>query len=187
MDLFVIILVFVLIVLYVKNHMSEVTYVKAKNDDQTFLVRRLPDKQQAADLLADITNDLTKFVNQLTAKYPANENIKRLYRNFNPKNVSEGSVNSGYTSYSVNKGEKMVLCIRQKDEKNSFVDKNVILYVAIHELAHLATKSVGHDDSFWTNFKFILGEAVEMGIYKKVDFSKAPASYCGINITSSVI
>ena len=89
MDLFVIILVFVLIVLYVKNHMSEVTYVKAKNDDQTFLVRRLPDKQQAADLLSDITNDLTKFVNQLTAKYPDNENIKRLYRNFNPKNVSE--------------------------------------------------------------------------------------------------
>jgi hypothetical protein len=86
----------------------------------------------------------------------------------------------------VNKGEKIVLCLRQKNT-NELVAKNVILYVTIHELAHLMTSEVGHTKTFWNNFKFILQEAVDIGIYNKTDYSKEPAKYCGIKITSSVI
>lgn len=186
-DIFIIVLVIVLIILYVNNHRKEVTFVKSNKDNNAYLVRQLPDKQKAAELLADITNDLSTLVKHCTAKYPNKENIKRLYRNYNPKNISEGSAESGYTSYSVNKGERIILCIRQKDDSNSFVQKNIILYVAIHELAHLATKTVGHDESFWENFRFLLTEAINIGIYKKVDYSTNPVSYCGINISSSVL
>ena len=32
------------------------------------------------------------------------------------------------------------------------------------------TKSIGHKKDFWENFKFLLKNAVTMGIYKPVDY-----------------
>ena len=187
MDFFIVFIIVIILFLYVKSYYAEVTYVKSNIDSRTYLVRKLHDKQKAADLLASINVDLLKLVKHLVAKYPSNEEVKRLFENFNPNNISEGSAQSGYTSYSVNKGERIILCIRQKDAEDSFVDKNVIMYVAVHELAHLATESIGHDQRFWDNFKFILQEAVTIGLYKKVDFQNNPQPYCGLKISNSVI
>lgn len=187
LDFFIIFVIIIILFLYIKSYYAEVTYVKSKIDNRNYLVRKLPDSQQAADFLASISVDLQKLVKYLVATYPDNDNIKRLYKNFNPDNISEGSPYSGYTSYSVNKGERIILCIRQNDEKGTFVDKNVALYVSIHELAHLATESIGHEPDFWANFKFILQEAVNIGIYTKVDFAKDPQPFCGIKVSSSVI
>lgn len=185
-DVIVITIVVIIVVFYLKTHFTEVVYVKSNVDGQQYLVRKLPDQQIAADLIADITKDLTLLVKHMIAKYPENNMSRLLYKNFNPRNISEGSPQSGYTSYSVNKGESIILCVRQKSD-NKIVKKNVILYVAIHELAHLATESIGHDDIFWNNFKFMLQEAIDIGIYSHTDYALKPESYCGINITSSVI
>jgi len=186
-DFFVLFTIIVILFIYLKNYYAEVSYVKSSVDGKDYLVRKLGDREQAADLLASVSADLQKLVKHLVAKYPDKSIIKRLYENFNPDNISEGSPQSGYTSYSVNKGERIILCVRQKDGNDSFVDKNTIMYVAVHELAHLATESIGHDQSFWNNFKFILQEAVDIGIYTKVDYSKSPAPYCGIKVTTSII
>lgn len=185
-EYFVIFVMVIIVILYVKQYYGEIAYVKSKSDDRLYLVRKLPDMNDAANYLADITGKCTKLVNHLVRKYPDNPDVKRLRDNFDPNNVSEGSSENGYTSYSVNKGEKIILCIRQKED-NSFVDKNIVMYVTIHELAHLATKEVGHTPTFWENFKFLLNEAVEIGVYKKVDYNRQPVKYCGIKITSSVI
>ena len=40
------------------------------------------------------------------------------------------------------------------------------MFVAIHELAHIASETIGHNDEFWNNFKFLLDNAVEIKIYK---------------------
>ena len=187
MDFFIVFIIVIILFFYVKSYYAEVTYVKSDIDGRTYLVRKLHDSQKAADLLASINIDLQKLVKHLVAKHPDNEEIKRLFENFNPNNISEGSAQSGYTSYSVNKGERIILCVRQKDTEDSFVDKNVIMYVAVHELAHLATESIGHDQNFWDNFKFILQEAVSIGLYKKMDFQNNPQPYCGLKISNSVI
>lgn len=187
LDFFIIFIIIIILFLYIKNYYAEVTYVKSKLDGRNYLVRKLPDRQKAADYLASLNKDSLKLIIHLTAKYPNKSEIKRLFENFNPDNLSEGSAQSGYTSYSVNKGERIIMCIRQKDAEDSFVDKNTVMYVMCHELSHLATESVGHDQEFWDNFKFILTEAVDIGIYTKIDFEKSPAKYCGINITSSII
>lgn len=187
LDYFIFFIGIILLFFYIKSFYGEVEYVKSKEDAKYYLVRKLPDKQQAANLLGDLGNDLETLVNHMIAKYPDSEDAKRLFRNFDKNNISEGSPESNYTSYSVNKGEKIVLCLRQKDTNNSFVDKNVLLYVSIHELGHLMTEEIGHTAKFWSNFKLLLTEAVELGIYKKVDYSKAPADFCGIKVTSSII
>jgi predicted metal-dependent hydrolase len=184
-EIFVVFIMTVILLMYLMKHYGEVEYVRSSSDNKEYLVRNLSDKQLAADLLASVTKDLQKLVQHMLAKYPDRETTQQLYKNFNPSSISEGSVDSGYTSYSVNKGEKIIICIRQKDK--SFVDKNTIMYVAVHELGHLMTKEIGHTPAFWENFKFLLGEAVVIGLYKKVDFDKKPAEYCGISITGSVI
>lgn len=173
------------IIMFVQNHYGEVEYIKSTIDNRLYLVRKLPQKQEAADYLADINIKLQKLVKHMMAKYPSNKEVLQMYKNYSPTSLSEGSVESGYTSYSVNKGEKVILCIRQAD--HSFVEKNVVMYVAIHELAHIMTTEVGHTDTFWRNFRMLLEEAIALDIYTKVDFNNKPQDYCGIKITNSIV
>jgi len=186
MDYFVIFVLVVILYFYVKKYYGEVEQVKSEKDNKKYLVRKLPDSKKAAEILATLCADSTKLIKHMMAKYPDNEAVKRLYDNFSPDDISEGSPDSGYTSYSINK-TSIVLCLRQKDEKNTFADMNVIRYVLYHELAHLMTESVGHTKEFWDNFKFLLGEAVEIGVYTKIDYATNPMQYCGIRVSSSVI
>ena len=110
-------------------------------------------------------------------------------KNFKPNVISESSPNNNYTSYSINKGEKLVFCIRKKrgSHANELMDLNTMMFVAIHELAHLMTKSVGHTPEFWANMKFLLQQAIkeDVSVYEEQDFSNNPEQYCGMTITDS--
>ena len=90
------------------------------------------------------------------------------------------------TSYSVAKGKKLVLCLRSKKDKRIH-DKNLLIFVNIHELAHIMSISYGHNAEFMQNFKFLLNEAIEMGIYKKINFFAKPREYCGMTVSSSPV
>jgi hypothetical protein len=164
---------------------KEVTTVVSKTDGRNYVVRDVADKDLAVELLADINQTVQKFINRLRTDHPDDVRIKHVEKRFDPDSVSEGSHETGYTSYSVNKGEKIVVCMRQKD--NSFVKKNELMYVVIHELAHLSTDEIGHTPTFWENFKFLLNEAVKQGLYTYVNYAVHPSPYCGINISSSII
>ncbi len=164
---------------------NEVEYVTSTVDNNTYLVRSLPDKKDAADLLAQIREKLETFIAHMSKNYISDERVTRLVENFRADRISEGSENAKYTSYSINKGEKIVLCLRSRDEKKKLVDLNTMMFVVLHEIAHLATKSVGHTTEFWDNFKWILKEAVNIGIYKSQDFNSKPVEYCGIEITDN--
>ena len=185
-DLFIILMIFLIVVIFIRNHYGEVEYNKSSIDNRFYLVRKLPDSDEAANYLARVNAKLIKLVRHMMAKYENNKDVLQLYQNYNPTALSEGSSESGYTSYSINKGESLILCIRQKDSQ-AFVDMNVIMYVAIHELAHIMTHEVGHTDAFWKNFRFLLEEAISENIYTKIDFNNSPKDYCGIKIANSVV
>ena len=68
---------------------------------------------------------------------------------------------------------------------NVLIDINTLTFVALHELAHLMTQSFGHKTEFWKNFKFLLKEAKEIGIYQPDDYKKSPKEYCGMKITDN--
>lgn len=164
---------------------NEVEYVTSTIDQQSYLVQSLPDKQAAADLIARIREKLEQFVDHLKKNFSDDVRVERIQENFRSDKISEGSENSKYTSYSINKGEKIVLCIRSKDQQKKLVDLNTMMFVVLHELAHIATKSIGHTPEFWDNFKWILKEAVNTGVYKSQDFNNKPVEYCGIEITDN--
>ena len=164
---------------------SDVHYVVSNFDNQKYLVRQLVDDEEAANRLAHIRQNLTKLTNHLRKEFPEDSRVQRLLRRFNPNNIMETDGNSNYTSYSVNKGEKMVLCLRKRDGSNKLIDLNTIMFVTLHEYSHIMTKSIGHTDEFWDNFKFILRNAIKLGIYDCVDYTNNPQKYCGIEVNSS--
>ena len=168
-----------------ENLSNEVTYVKSSVDNNEYLVRNLQDKEEAANILAKLRNKLQEICKIMKDKYPDDESVKTMNERFNPDNITESGKNNQYTSYSVNKGEKIVFCIRQKDEKESLVDENTLTFVSIHELAHIMTKSVGHTKEFWDNFKRLLKIAVENKLYDKENYSNNPKEYCGIKVSDS--
>lgn len=165
--------------------LAEVEYVKSKVDNREYLVRSLPDKQQAADLIANIRIKLEKVVKHLSENNKDDPRTKMILNNFRPDRISEGSENSKYTSYSINKGEKLVLCLRSKDERKQLVDLNTMMFVSLHELSHMGTQSIGHTPEFWNNFRWILKEAIKINIYQYQDFNSKPEGYCGIQITDN--
>jgi predicted metal-dependent hydrolase len=186
-EFLIIIIGIALALVYVKENFTEVEFVKSTVDGRSYLVRNMPDSQKAADLLARLAVKLEKLIDHMVAKYPDDKEVKYMKKNYDPENISEGSEDTNYTSYSVNKGEKIVFCIRSRDGKNTLVDENTLVYVAVHELAHLMTKEVGHTDQFWKNFRRLLKEAVKLGLYTKVNYAEQPVEYCGIKITSTVL
>lgn len=155
-------------------------------DGNKYCVRERGDVQKAADLLARVTDKCKKLVDYVGDKYPDQENVKRLVKGYNPKKIMETLPTSEYTAYSENKGEKLAFCLdTEKDSKGRLIDINTLMYVALHELSHIATKSIGHTDEFWSNFKFLLKEAKKEKIYNPVDYKKNPQPYCGMTITDN--
>ena len=114
--------------------------------------------------------------------------IKSLVKNFKTTNLEENipERSGGDTSYVINKGDVFAMCIRDPKQKNKIEDNtNDLTFVLIHELAHLFTSSYGHDKLFWHNFRFLLEEAVEAGVYTPVNYNQTGSPYCGIVVTYS--
>jgi hypothetical protein len=118
-------------------------------------------------------------------KYPDREDVKRLVGGFNPEKISETLPTSKLTAYSENKGQKIAFCLNKKKDKPELIDLNTLTFVAIHELSHVMTLSIGHKKEFWDNFKFLLENAKEIGIYSPIDYKKKPQEYCGMTITDN--
>jgi hypothetical protein len=155
-------------------------------DGKKYCVRERGKLELAADLLATTANGMTSLVSHCGKTFPDRGNVKRLVEGFNPKKITETLPTSEFTAYSENKGEKIAFCLdKKRSGKGGLIDQNTLMFVAIHELAHVATLSIGHTDEFWTNFKFLLQEAEQIGLYTPVDYSRKPKEYCGMDITDN--
>ena len=93
---------------------------------------------------------------------------------------------STYTAYSENKGEKIAFCLNvKKGGIDDLIDEHTLMFVAIHELAHTMTKSIGHKTEFWENFRFLLQLAKEAGIHEPINYKKTPTEYCSMKLTDN--
>ena len=162
--------------------------VTSNIDGKQYKVRDMPDKQEAANLMARLRMRLMKITDTLEQKYPDKPQVKHLVKNFrsDPSRFIEATPDSEHTSYSINKGEQIYMCLRQREGPDeSLVNENVMTFVSLHELAHVCTESIGHGPDFWNNFGWLLKEAEALGLYQYTDFQAHPVSYCGVYITDS--
>ena len=160
--------------------------VIATVDGNKYCVRDRTEVNRAADLLASVVEKCKTIIDYVYQKYPNKDNVLRLKDGFNPQQIMETLPTSEHTAYSENKGEKLAFCLNKKNENNDdLIDENTLTFVALHELAHIATKSIGHKSEFWENFKFLLTEAQEAGLYTPKDYKSSPQEYCGMKITDN--
>ena len=164
------------------------TEVKSSVDQRVYRVRDLKDKQAAADLLARVRQKMQRLYAFTQDKYPDKPQVKQWAANFvpDPERFAESTPDAEHTSYSVNKGEKVYLCLRQREgHDETLMDENVMVFVALHEMAHVITPTIGHGPDFWNNFGWLLKQAEAIQIYHYQDFKSHPVSYCGLHITDS--
>lgn len=172
--------------LYSESDYFNLKCVVSTIDGEKYCVRERQNMSQASDLLAKTVNKMNTLVETLKVKYPDNENVKYLVKNYNPKKIVEILPNSQYTAYSENKGRKIAFCLNvEKNNDTNLIDENTLMFVALHELSHLTTKSIGHNVDFWKNFKFLIKEASEINVYTIENYTIHGKTYCGVNIKSN--
>ena len=100
---------------------KDITTIISKKDNRKYIVRKRPDAENAADKLAEINSYILTLIKSLENKENNDYtgNVKTLINRYNPDALSETGENAEYTSYSVNKGQKISICIRNKN--NSFI------------------------------------------------------------------
>jgi predicted metal-dependent hydrolase len=184
--LFLIVYIFYNNTYYKDNLINEISTV----DNEEYLVRNVDDKSKAANTLATIKNNIKKLVlhlkNNISEYEAEKEYINNLVKRTKQINIMETPNDEKNTSYTINKGEKIVICLRSKF-LNEIHDINTIMYVVIHELAHVGCPEYGHTPLFKKIFIFLLKESHKINIYIPVDYRKKPQDYCGMTINEYLL
>ncbi len=175
------------------------TTVCSDVDDRCYKISTAYDTQliEAANLLATLNKDMLTIIRHMRDNYLWNTNIEltqgvllrrriteHMLARYNADVLVENvpwSLNE--TSYTQHKGEKMALCLREKQTGNHNIDEySRLLFVALHELTHVSTDVKDHDEPFWYVFKVILQEAEKAGVYKPINYEKQPMNACGLPV-----
>lgn len=200
------ILIFITIILLVYFFVTfklynENTYVKSDIDHNNYLIRQPNTKgddylKTSANTLAEINKRITKLIDHLDTTYANDKNknffIKKLKENYNSNVLSEAAIDNRYTTYTIDK-QDMHICLRTRDNKEDVYDINLLMYVILHELAHLCNYNPngipiqGHGDEFKSIFKLLVVESILLNIYTYVDYTTQPEEYCGIMISSTIL
>ena len=184
---FILIIMIAIIVfrIYIEADFFQLKCIISDVDGNKYCVRERKKMDDAADLLASVNEKMKFIVAYMYKTYPDKKNVQRLHDGFNPKRINETLPTSEFTAYSENKGEKLAFCLHRRKNGTKLIDENTLTFVALHELSHIMSSSVGHTDEFWENFKFLLDNAVEQKIYTPVDYKNDPQPYCGMDITDN--
>jgi hypothetical protein len=181
----------------VSRNKTLINHLKRKYTNSNLKNSINPDKNNRIDVIPfdanyEMEDAIMNQIGYLDSQLPyLGERIIQLMNNYNVDQIYEISpLNpSGSTSYTENKGEKLVLCLRKKEangeNKHELHDVNTIMFVVLHELTHIMNDQWGHKEQYWRMFKFIILNAMEAGVYKPVDYAKNPVVYCGMKITYS--
>jgi hypothetical protein len=189
-NLLVIVLAFLIIYCFIqlyKENLETLEMRKSNINDKLYGIQEeLPNSHKTADKIAKIEIFIDKFLNYLNNKYNTGDDkrVDRLISRLHNIKLEESPYEPNTSSYTLNKGELISVCVRNKENKN-FHDFDILKFVIIHELAHVASISTGHNEEFIINFKWLLHEAHEAGIYNPVDYSENPINYCGVNVTNN--
>lgn len=189
-QIILIILLILLIYYFYKLSKSEAIYVKSDLDDKEYLVQNLEDKEEATYMLSIIYKRILMlrdhFLNNMDNYQEYKQYLKQFCERINNLVLQENAPDGRYTSYTVNKGDEIALCLRSR-KTGKLHDLNLIMYVVLHELAHVACPEIDHTELFKKIFIFFLKIAISLKIYKKVNYQLDPHEYCGLTINENLL
>jgi hypothetical protein len=166
-------------------------------DGKSYKVHNFNDANDAANALAEMNSVMVKLIahlkykyvgrgyqkNEFVSNYDKISAVNNILNRYNPDNLVENSPNDKIdTSYTLNKGSTIAFCLREKNANGDLHDINTLIFVAIHELVHIAIDDNDHPPIFWKTFKWLLQEAELGNIYFSQDYQKNPVKYCGMGV-----
>ena len=104
-----VLVIIIVICIVVEKQWSDMCYTRSNVNGKEYLVRNHADKQQAADLLGATHQKLEEASRLLQEQHGDDWRVQRLMKRFPNTTLAESDGSSKHTSYSVNKGEKIVL------------------------------------------------------------------------------
>ena len=186
----IIIMIIVITLLLRCRDSKNLVKVKSNLDGKRYFVQDYADKQQAANMLAEIQRRITTLRNYLSVhrnSYPEFiPYIDQFLRNSGHLELLENSPGKKHTSYTINKGQAMILCLRSADNYQLHAI-NLVMYVVIHELSHVACPEVNHTPLFKKIFVFLLKISEKLGLYQYTAYNLHPEEYCGIIIDENLL
>lgn len=200
MNTIFIVIVLLIIIVFLWYRFSSNIKHRSEIDGKYYTVRGGNGKtetylQDSVDTLAIINKKVEKLIDYLDTNYKDDPNwnhrIAKLKENYSSDMISEATKDIRYTTFTVDKQE-MHICLRTRDQYEKVYDINLLMYVIIHELAHICNYSesfepiIGHGKEFVEIFQFLIENSMNIGIYEYEDYSQEPQEYCGIMITSNV-
>jgi predicted metal-dependent hydrolase len=189
-SLYIIVFIIFFYILYISNN-SDLVKINTYDNTKVY-VRDNVDKEASAALLNELIIRMYKLrdylVNNINNYTDYVKYINLMDENFNKTRtkIYETALNSNYTSYSINKGEELVFCLRCKST-HKLHSINLLTYVGVHEMAHTACPESGHTPLFNKIFRFMLTEAVKLNLYIYEDYSKNPVEYCGMRLYTNIL
>jgi hypothetical protein len=185
---------------------------KIKYDGINYIVADTEGSDVAVVILDKLNKDALKLLSYMNKKYeneckekPGNisvsdrcltdkssnkirDRLNRLNKGYDPTKLIENvpSNNNTLTAYNDNKGERIAICLRSLDTnllKPEFHKYNDLVFVLVHEMAHIANVRYDHDQEFWAIFGQMIQDAAECNIYTPVDYNINPIDYCKFNTT----
>ena len=181
--------------IFIIIHKNEVSFEETYSGEE-YIVRNLNDKKDAAEKIDEMKKRLKKLINyidDLCEKNSKDNKLnfikdynKNIIRKFNNIIFRESTDNSKFTSYSINKGEEIVFCLRSK-ENGEIHDINELMYVAIHEISHVGCPEIGHTPLFKNINIELLKHAINCGVYLYKDYNINPEEYCGIELNNNIL
>lgn len=179
---------------YIKSDDS--VYALSDLDNNMYLIRRGKGKSEAylkesANTLAKIHVRIIKLIEHLKTNFKTHPVLDILQARYNHNVLSEAAIDDRYTSFTINKKD-MHICLRTRDQSEIIYNINILMYVVLHELAHIANFDKngnpieGHGEEFVNIFRFLVNEAVLIGVYNYTDYEKQPTEYCGMMITTQI-
>jgi hypothetical protein len=163
--------------------------VKSNIDNNYYIVRNTSKKQESADTFALLNIRIEKLFTELK-KQPDHskfsKNISLLLNRYNKHALME-NVDFDNTSYTINKGQEINMCVMTRNSEENIYDIDTLYYVIAHEISHIGCESIGHTHEFTDFFRFILQKSIDIGVYKYRDYSKDPVNYCGLELNMNVL
>ena len=185
----------IIIVIYIYFFLNKKNFVSIESNTGTrYMVYNDNLNKDKSNLLSLIVKNMCILKNHLNKNIDSDDlkeyssYIKQLNKNFNEERtkIYETDPKSDLTSYSVNKGEELSVCLKSKTT-GELHDINLLMYVIIHEMSHFACPEIGHGDLFQKIFKKFIDISIKIGIYNYDDYSTKPIEYCGMILSSSVV
>ena len=183
---------------------SKVIQVKSHKDGRMYYVADdLPQKQKAADILAEVSRRSQYLLQSVAEQLEGNkrikaadgtditDNMKTLTRKHykKPPPLAEYNNPSDMTVGSnSDKGALIEHCLRGKDDPTEWNSMNTLFRVHVHELAHSADfhyredGSAAHGPVFKRLHQHLLGIAENLGIYNCAQYKASGQRFCSLKL-----